>query len=126
MVKRLLISLLLFCVGNAFIIIAFQTLIPDGEKTPEWIYDLLFSGIAIFMTAPYFLIIGLCKKYNNWYLSWARIPASLGSYFTLFNAGKEITGLNDDYSTTQLIAFLVGMTITLTVQYGYHTKQTGQ
>jgi hypothetical protein len=50
-------------------IIAFQTPVPEGEKTPEWIYDLLFSGIALFMTAPFVMIVGLCRKYINYYVS---------------------------------------------------------
>lgn len=125
MVLRLFISLILFCVGNAFILIAFQTPVPDGEKVPEWIYDLLYSGIALFSTAPFFLIWGLCKKFVNWHLSWSRIPAALGAYSTIFNAIKELTGLNNDYSTAQLIFFLVGMTITITFQYGYHKQHIG-
>jgi hypothetical protein len=107
-------------------IIAFQTPVPEGEKTPEWIYDLLFSGIALFMTAPFVMIVGLCRKYINYYVSFARIPASLGSYFAVFNACKEIAGLNNDYSTTQLVIFLAGMTLTLIIQYEYHRKHIGE
>jgi hypothetical protein len=107
-------------------IIAFQTPVPEGQKTPEWIYDLLFSGIALFMTAPFVMIVGLCRKHINYYVSFARIPAALGSYFTLFNACKEVTGLNNDYSTAQLIIFLLGMTLTLIVQNGYHRKHIGE
>jgi hypothetical protein len=110
----------LFCIGNAFMIIAFQTPVPEGEKTPELIYDLLFSGIALFMTAPFVMIVGLCRKFKNHLLSFCRIPSAIGSYFTLFNACKEIAGLNNDYSTTQLVVFLIGMTLTLVIQYEYH------
>lgn len=107
-------------------IIVFQTPVPEGEKIPEWIYDLLFSGIALFMTAPFLLVVGLCRKFRNWYLSFARIPTALGSFFTLFNAGKEVTGLNNDYSTTQLVVFLIGMALTLLIQNEYHRKHIGE
>gem|GEM_PF-4838384 len=122
----LIISFILFCIGNAFIIIAFQTPVHEGQKTPEWIYDLLFSGIALFMTAPFVMIVGLCRKNKNHLLSFCRIPAALGSYFVLFNAVKEITGLNYDYSTIQLVIFLIGMTLTLVIQYEYHRKHIGE
>src|SRR5690348_1159332 len=103
---RLVISLLLFILGCALIILGFQIRVPEDKPTPEWIYDMLSIGNAMFMTAPFFLISGLSKKFKNWYLSFSRIPTSLGSYFTLFNMCKEVTGINNDYSTLQLILFL--------------------
>lgn len=119
-------ALFLFVIGNILIIIGYQIRVPDPLNIPEWIYDMLSIGKALFMTAPFFLVIGLCKKYVNWHLSFSRIPTALGSYFTLFNMGKEITGLNNDYSTTQLIVFLIGMAITLITQYECHRKHIGE
>jgi hypothetical protein len=107
-------------------IIAFQTPVLNGEKTPEWIYDLLFSGIALFTTAPFILVVGLCKKFKNRLLSLCRIPSALGSFFTLFNACKEVAGLNNDYSTVQLIVFLIGAILTLLIQNEYHRKHIGE
>lgn len=122
----LLISLVLFCMGNVLIILGYQIPVPENSKTPEYLYDILAIGQALFMTAPFTMIIGLCKKYTNYLLSFARIPTALGSFFVVFNMCKEVSGLNNDYSTTQLIVFLIGMTLTITIQYEYHRKHIGE
>lgn len=124
--SRLLISLILFVIGNIFMILAFQIPVKEGDKVPEYLYDMLSIGLFLFSSAPFILITGLCKKFKNQILSLCRIPAALGSFFTLFNMGKEVAGLNSDYSTTQLIVFLIGAMLTLTVQYGYHQKHIGE
>lgn len=124
--SRLIISLVLFCVGSILIMLSFQIPVKEGEKVPEYLYDMLSIGFALFCSAPFVMVIGLCKKFKNQLLSFARIPTALGSYFVIFNMGKEISGLNNDYSTTQLIVFLIGMTLTLTIQHGYHQKHIGE
>lgn len=124
--SRLLISLILFVIGNIFMILAFQIPVKDGEKVPEYLYDMLSVGLAFFSSAPFVLIMGLCKKFKNQILSFCRIPTALGSFVTLFNMGKEVAGLNNDYSTAQLIVFLIGATLTLIVQYGYHKQHIGE
>lgn len=118
----LAISLLLFCLGNLVIIIAFQTRVPKGMPTPEWIFDMQSIGFFLFNTAPLFLVVGLSMRFKNWILSACRIPASLGSFFLLFNMIKEVSGINDDYSTPQLIVFLIGSTLTFTISYGKHRE----
>lgn len=122
----LAISLLFFCLGNAGMIIAFQTRVPKGIPTPEWIFDILSIGLSLFNTAPLLLILGLAYKFKNWILSACRIPASLGAFVTIFNMIKEVSGINDDYSTAQLIVFLIGATLTFTISYGKHREHIGQ
>lgn len=126
MYKRLIISFILFCLGNIFIMLAFQIPIKKGDKVPEYLYDMLSIGLFLFSSAPFVLIIGLCKKFKTKLLSFCRIPAALGSFFTLFNACKEVAGLNGDYSTAQLIVFLGGGILTIFIQNEFHKQHIGQ
>jgi len=101
------------------VIFAYQV---NVKPTPEWAYDIQSIGTAIFFLSPFLLVVGLSYKVKIRAILLARIPTAIASFVTLFDMSKEIVGLNNDYSTTQLIAFIIGGFLTYIVQYGIYRK----
>lgn len=112
-------------VGSILRIIAYQN--ASESHTPEWVYDLDSTAYAIETFWPFLLSVGLSKYLPHLKpLQLIRIPAAVYSYVGIFDACKEIAGLNFSNDWTQIFVFCGGLILTAIFQlyvYQYNTSE---
>lgn len=112
-------------IGTALRIVAYQNT-PECN-VPEWVYDLDSTAYAIETFWPFLLSVGLPKYLPHLKpLQLIRIPAAVYSYISLFDACKEIAGLNFSDDWTQLFVFSGGLILTTIFQYHVYRYNTSE
>ncbi len=118
------VSILLGFIGAVAVVTAFQY--PYCINIPEWVYDLQALGMALFISAPHFGLIGIMKYSRNLLnrLRYVTIATSSAMYATSFNAVKEIFSMNCDNSVFQLVLFFSGLAIITIYHYARATEHS--